>query len=173
MPYLARASSLRVKFSVRGCCGWVGNQFPVGLAVKPTWAAHAGEIYCHAVREKEDGARACTGRGGGERRRVARGPSGMRDAACDTGNSFTWRGSERAAQHPRASTWVGAPLHLASPRVPRAFTILTRDNETLAVSSLSPFHFSSRLFCGILQWAIRRSRSWPNSLDSICERERV
>lgn len=28
---------------------------------------------------------------------MARDPSGMRDAACDTGNGFTWRGESRAA----------------------------------------------------------------------------
>lgn len=93
--YLACASSLRGVKSERSCgC----NQFPVGLAVKPTWAAHAGQIYYYAARERRRRTRARRGRGEGkprkerERERVATDPSGMRDAACDTGNSFTWRG---------------------------------------------------------------------------------
>lgn len=73
------------------------NQFPVGLAVKPTWAAHAGQIYYYAARERRRRTRArwnCRGEKlrGKKRERVATDPSGMRDAACDTGNSFTWRG---------------------------------------------------------------------------------
>lgn len=90
--YLACASSLRDVKSERSCgC----NQFPVGLAVKPTWAAHAGQIYYYAARERRRRTRTRWGCGesrGEKRERVATDPSGMRDAACDTGNSFTWRG---------------------------------------------------------------------------------
>lgn len=53
--YLACASSLRGVKSKRSCgC----NQFPVGLAVKPTWAAHAGQIYYYAARERRRRTRA-------------------------------------------------------------------------------------------------------------------
>lgn len=125
--YLACASSLHGIKSERSCgC----NQFPVGLAVKPTWAAHAGQIYYYAARERRRRTRARAGlrgggRGGGrgsrgrKRERVATDPSGMRDAACDTGNSFTWRGvraprsiqhdvSKRETKRARTDTWVGA-----------------------------------------------------------------
>lgn len=104
--YLACASSLRGAKPERSCgC----NQFPVGLAVKPTWAAHAGQIYYYAARERRRRTRARAtaeragrrGEAGGKgRKRVATDPSGMRDAACDTGNSFTWRGVRAHAQHP-------------------------------------------------------------------------
>lgn len=63
LPGVCLFSSQRVKFSERDCgC----NQFPVGLAVKPTWAAHAGQIYYHAVkreRRRRARARACARRG--------------------------------------------------------------------------------------------------------------
>lgn len=42
------------------------NQFPVGLAVKPTWAAHAGQIYYYVVRERRR--RASTSEGAARKR---------------------------------------------------------------------------------------------------------
>lgn len=55
------------------------------------------DILLRRKRKKTAHANATGPRGGeaerGKRERVATDPSGMRDAACDTGNSFTWRGA--------------------------------------------------------------------------------
>lgn len=68
-------STWRVPLLCRGVksersCGC--NQFPVGLAVKPTWAAHADQIYYYAVRERRRRERERRGREGKSRRRRER-----------------------------------------------------------------------------------------------------
>jgi len=97
--YLACASSLRGVKSERSCgC----NQFPVGLAVKPTWAAHAGQTYYYAARERRRRTRARAGprRGSRGRERVANGP--FRNERCGLRHrkQFHLEGRASLAQHP-------------------------------------------------------------------------
>lgn len=91
------------------------NQFPVGLAVKPTWAAHADQIYYYVVRERrrrehERRSREGKSRRDGEREELARETLQEWEMRLATQETVSPRGASELTQHPATNVKLSADM---------------------------------------------------------------
>jgi len=132
------------------------------------------DILPRRKRERRRRARARV-HGTGGRREKESGEGPFRNERCGLRHrkQFHLEG-ERASRAASTREHVGGcPIAYRLPsRVPRAFTILTRAKPLHSLLSL-PSTSLVGSFVESCDGRLRRSRSRPNSLDSICERERL